>query len=101
MTRIAIALILLLLSLPVTHAFAAEPVATVATTTTANSAAAATTATPPASADAGGMTRATPAPQKNKAPYFYAAYAVVWAVLFGYAAWIARRVKALEEKLGR
>ena len=59
--------------------------------------------TPLTTTTSGGLQRATPEPPDpaGKAPYFYAAYSIVWAVLFGYAFWIAQRVKAIEDKLER
>ena len=35
----------------------------------------------------------------DKAPYFYAAYALVWLALVAYVAWLGTRVKTLEDKL--
>lgn len=37
----------------------------------------------------------------DKAPYFYAAYGIVWLALMLYVAWIGTRVRALEERIGR
>ena len=35
----------------------------------------------------------------DKAPYFYAAYGLVWAALVLYVGWIGMRVRALEARL--
>ena len=37
----------------------------------------------------------------DKAPYFYAGYALVWGVLVLYAVWIGMRVRAIEERLSK
>ena len=37
----------------------------------------------------------------DKAPYFYAAYALVWGALMAYAIWIGLRVKSLEDRIGK
>jgi CcmD family protein len=35
----------------------------------------------------------------DKAPYFYAAYALIWVALVLYVGWIGMRVRSLEERL--
>lgn len=37
----------------------------------------------------------------DKAPYFFAAYALVWGAIAAYIGWLGTRVKALEKKLAR
>jgi CcmD family protein len=38
-------------------------------------------------------------PPVSKHPYFFAAYGVVWAVLFAYALWLGSRIRSLEQKV--
>lgn len=37
-------------------------------------------------------------PPKSKHPYFFAAYAAVWAGLFAYVLWLGSRISSLEER---
>ena len=46
-----------------------------------------------------GMRPGVAKPPQEKHPFFFAAYAAVWAVLFGYLVWLSTRVRALEQKL--
>lgn len=46
-----------------------------------------------------GMKPGVAKPPVSKHPYFFAAYAVVWAVLFAYALWLGARIRSLEQKV--
>lgn len=46
-----------------------------------------------------GMKPGVAKPPVSKHPYFFAAYAVVWAVLFAYALWLGSRIRSLEQKV--
>ena len=37
----------------------------------------------------------------DKAPYFYAAYALVWGALLAYAIFIGMRVRTLEDRIAK
>ena len=45
-----------------------------------------------------GMKPGVPGTPGAKHPYFFAAYAVVWLVLFAYVLWLANRIKTLERR---
>ncbi len=46
-----------------------------------------------------GMKPGVPAAAQARHPYFFAAYAAVWLGLLAYIAWLATRIKSLEEAL--
>ena len=79
-------------------AFAAAAVTTsgAATLTTSG---AAVQSTPAAAIPETGMKPGVAKPPVSKHPYFFAAYGVVWAVLFGYALWLGSRIRSLEQKV--
>lgn len=72
-----------------------EPAATVTT----SGAAMLTTSGALATAPGSGMKPGVAKPPVSKHPYFFAAYGVVWAVLFGYALWLGSRIRSLEQKV--
>lgn len=86
----------LLLPAPVLAADAPAAPARIATTST-GSAMVQTTAGA-AAADTG-MRPGVPKAPVSKHPFFFAAYAVVWAVLFAYAIWLGTRIRSLEQKV--
>lgn len=45
-----------------------------------------------------GMKPGVPAKPAEKHPYFFAAYVAVWLGLFAYVAWLASRLRSLDEK---
>jgi CcmD family protein len=79
-------------------AFAAATVTTSGAATITTSGAMVQT-TAGAAATGTGMKPGVAKPPVSKHPYFFAAYAVVWAVLFAYALWLGSRIRSLEQKV--
>lgn len=86
-------------ALAVSFALLVSPVALAADATTSTGGAAVVTSSADAPAQASGMRPGVAPPPKSKHPYFFAAYAAVWAGIFGYALWLGARISSLEQKV--
>jgi CcmD family protein len=80
-------------------AFAAAAASTSGAVTMTTSGAMVQTTAGGAAVPGSGMKPGVAKTPASKHPYFFAAYAVVWAVLFGYALWLGSRIRALEQKV--